>query len=84
MSDIEFEILDELYFVSSFEELLKNVSFGETELKEELQSLIKKGWVKGLDITSDDVVSDLEKINKNIYQYNYLATKEGLLAHNSR
>lgn len=84
MSEAEFDILDELYFVISFEELQEKVQMEEEVLKLELGNLIRKGWVRVLEKKSDNSVEDLHSFNKNYKFYNYLASKEGLLAHNSR
>lgn len=84
MTNLEFEILDELYFVSDFEALMKSVSVDESVLKDELEALLQKGWVKLLEKKSDNEISSLDSYNNNYKNYNYLATKEGLLAHNSR
>jgi hypothetical protein len=84
MTDLEFEILDELYFPVDFDYLQKNLSLNETELKTELGKLLEKGWVKMLEKQTDLESEGLELFDKNFKKYNYLATKAGLLAHNSR
>ena len=84
MTDLEFEILDELYFLVDFEYLQKNVSMDEAELKTELRKLLEKGWVKMLEKQTELESEGLELFDNNFKKYNYLATKAGLLAHNSR
>lgn len=83
VTDLEFEILDALYFTVSFKQLQKDVSTEERLLKDSIISLMEKGWVKCLDIASEDEV-DINKVNEGFNKFNFLATKEGLLAHNSR
>jgi hypothetical protein len=84
MTDSEFDIMDELYFISSFEELNKNILMEESELVNALHSLIKKGWVKCLEKETDQEFEIADNFKAEFKKYNYLATKAGLLAHNSR
>ena len=83
MTDQEFEILDELYFVQTFDALLNSTGFSEPELKRWLNHLIDKGWVKCLDTSTEKVLSDSLDFSNHYKNYRYLATKAGLLAHNS-
>lgn len=84
MSDLEFDVLDELYFPQSFEELSGTIQIKEGKLKEVLEKLVNKKWVKCFKSISEAL--PLEELDfENDYRgYHYLATKEGLLAHNSR
>lgn len=84
MTDIEFEILDSLYFLVSFEELKTELGYSEEILKKELLQLIKKGWVKFMEKITDREIDDLKEFEFHYNEYNYLATKEGLFAHNSK
>ncbi|MBX9852510.1 MAG: hypothetical protein K2X86_12235 [Cytophagaceae bacterium] len=84
MTDKEFEILDLLYFTVPFEELKKELDWNEADIIEELVKLIKKGWVKCLYKVTEEEVEDLSQFKTEYKNYNYLATKEGLFAHNSR
>ena len=83
MSDIEFDVLDELYFVTPFSKLMEELEMAEIELKECLFSLIDKKWVKCFKSMSEELTEDEVDFNGNYKSYAYLATKEGLLAHNS-
>lgn len=84
MSDREFDVLDELYFVTHFEELRKVTGLSSDDLWQTLVGLRKKGWLKIYKTVSEELSKiDLEAAND--YQtYYYLASKEGLLAHNGR
>ena len=84
MTDLEFDIMDELYFIISFEELMKNLSMEESELLNALHALIQKGWVKCLEKESDEEPETMDNFKAEFKKYNYLATKAGLLAHNSK
>jgi DNA-binding Lrp family transcriptional regulator len=84
MSDIEFDVLDELYFVASFSELQKRLTISELPLKQILQDLLYKGWIKCFEPNREEVITKEElDFDKNYQQYHYLATKEGLKAHNT-
>ncbi|MDB5272782.1 MAG: hypothetical protein JWO58_1149 [Chitinophagaceae bacterium] len=85
MTDQEFEVLDELYFVISFKELMRNLSWTEVELLPVLKSLLLKELVKCIDPESEEEIErsaiELEKRYQKIL---FLATKKGLMEHNSR
>ncbi len=84
MTDTEFEILDTLYFLISFEELKNELGYTEEVLKKELMQLIQKGWVKYMEKITDREIDDIKEFEFHYKKYNYLATKEGLFAHNSK
>jgi DNA-binding Lrp family transcriptional regulator len=83
MTDKEFEILDILYFTVPFEELQNELGWDEETVKSEVYKLIEKGWVKCLAKVSEEEVEDFSRFKNEYKNYNYLATKEGLFAHNS-
>ena len=83
MTDREFEIMDELYFVQTFDDLLKSTRLSEFELKEGLNQLIDKGWAKCLNSLTVEVAAEVTDFENKYKNYYYLATKAGLLAHNS-
>ena len=83
MSDLEFDVLDELYFITSFGQLCRTLPLAEEEVKEALRDLVAKGWVKCFDGDARELVSELNFDGQHA-QYHYLATKAGLFAHNSR
>lgn len=84
MTEIEYNILDELYFVCSFSDLKEKLRLSEGELKFNLLNLIDKGWLnyfQELDGIQNPSLADVSKALNNLY---FLASKEGLFAHNSR
>jgi DNA-binding MarR family transcriptional regulator len=83
MTDEEFDVLDELYFLQSFDDLAKSVNFSTKELKDILRALIKKGWLRFYVNPSDEISFEAKRFEKDYHKYYYLASKEGLLAHNS-
>lgn len=84
MSDAEFDVMDELYFVQPFNYLIEELEMPAIDLKDVLKSLIEKGWVKCLYNMNDEVFEDKLDIENEFQDYYYLATKTGLLAHNGR
>ena len=83
MTDIEYEILDELYFVNTFENLLKEIDIDESALLKELGQLISKEWVKCFINNNTEVKNDRVDLLNNRYKHLFLATKKGLMAHNA-
>ncbi|WP_017732897.1 hypothetical protein [Nafulsella turpanensis] len=84
MTDQEFDVMDELYFVQSFAELQQSCQLEAQELKQLLLSLIRKEWVRWMIDRADEAPSGETIQEEQMEQYYYLATKAGLLAHNSR
>ena len=83
MSDLEFDVLDELYFLIHFNELLTNTGLDDEDMKPVLAKLLRKGWLRCYiepeeEVNTQDI--DLEIKFRNYY---YLASKEGLVAHNN-
>lgn len=82
MTDLEYDILDELYFVISFDELMRQVAIEEADLRKGVFELFNKGWVR---VFSDpDETLDYENLTQELLSTSYLlASKAGLKAHNS-
>ncbi len=85
MSELEFDILDELYFIQSFEYIQKIIQIEEQILKKNLHNLFIKGWIKCFSSVSKEIILEKEfNFEADYKNYYYLATKQGLIAHNSR
>jgi uncharacterized protein YicC (UPF0701 family) len=84
MTELEFDVLDELYFVVSFHQLQEELEMNEQTLKEVLQSLFHKGWIKCFINISEEVVQEEIDFDNQYKTYFYLASKKGLLAHHGR
>ncbi|MEO1253985.1 MAG: hypothetical protein AAFY41_03730 [Bacteroidota bacterium] len=82
MSDEEFEVIDELYFVTSYQNLKSATDFDDDPLKSVLIELIKKGWVKIFKSVDYEVRLE-EVLVKDFDNCYFLASKKGLLEHNS-
>ncbi|MBS0000979.1 MAG: hypothetical protein KFF73_18490 [Cyclobacteriaceae bacterium] len=83
MSDLEFDVLDELYFVQPYEQLRSTLSWDDDMLRDTLEKLLDKGWIRCYINPSEEIFKvdiDFEISYRN---YFYLASKAGLFAHNS-
>ncbi|MBV6645671.1 MAG: transporter [Cyclobacteriaceae bacterium] len=83
MTDAEFDVLDELYFVTSFEELSSSSDLTTEVLIHTLWQLYEKGWVKIMSSVDEELESDQVDQGK-FFEYWFLASKKGLLAHNTK
>ena len=83
MTKQEFEILDELYFLISYPDLVERVEMPEENLREELGKMVQKEWVRCFRKVDEDVDWVDVDFENQFANYHYLASKAGLLAHNS-
>ena len=77
-------MLDELYFVVSFNELQTTLDLEADELKNVLQTLLRRDWVKCLSNQTDELSASEVNFEENYRDYFYLATKSGLLSHHGK
>ncbi|MBB6458984.1 helix-turn-helix domain-containing protein [Flammeovirga kamogawensis] len=84
MTEIQYKILDELYFVTSFSSLKEEVNIDTATLGIELKTLIQKEWVRCFSSPSDEIEIAIKDFDTNFTSYHYLASKKGLFAHNSQ
>ena len=84
LTDLEYRILDELYFVSSFPNLLHNVSEEKKSVIDSLRRLLENELVTQI---NPDAGAE-EKLEvpdfATLEQSYFVASKKGLLIHNSR
>nr|WKN35542.1 transporter [Tunicatimonas sp. TK19036] len=84
MTDLEYDVMDELYFVTPFNQLRSTLELEEQELRNILQSLLQKNWIKCYVDHTEEILPHEVDFTHHYQEYFYLATKEGLLAHNGR
>lgn len=85
MTPIQDDILDELYFVTGFRELQKALNLPDETLSQELQKLLAQEFVKCFYPDPDtEVTFSPATFEQEGRSYFFLASKKGLLAHNSR
>ena len=84
LTEQEFDILDELYFVISWHDLKEALRCDDSWLKDGLRTLLEKRFVQ--QFTYSEAHHDFVRLgapdSDHPEKYHYLATKEGLLAHN--
>ncbi|MEQ8583425.1 MAG: hypothetical protein RIC30_19840 [Marinoscillum sp.] len=83
MTDEEFDVLDELYFVTPFGALRETTGWTPAKLIPVLDSIYRKGWIKVMKTIDDELPEEQIDLNNHADEYFFLATKSGLLAHNS-
>lgn len=85
MTDSEFDVLDELYFVTSFRDLRLKTGLSAADLTQALRSLLEQGLVRSFWPDPDTELayeeSSFGALSQDCF---YLASKEGLLQHNTR
>ncbi len=83
MNDLEFDVLDELYFIKTFNEILVSTQLESKELRGILMKLFDQGWIRCYRSASDEVMPEDVDIELDYMKYFYLTSKAGLIAHNS-
>ena len=83
MTDQEFELLDELYFVISYQELKKNLAWDSNVLESNIKALVQKSWIKIMRNQDVEIEDKLALELTNFEACYFLATKEGLMKHNT-
>ncbi|RLD22699.1 MAG: hypothetical protein DRI71_07140 [Bacteroidetes bacterium] len=84
MSEAEYDIMDQLYFVTSYEDIKELSEVDESVITSVLWMFINKGWVKCFAGPENEIEVAEEEFKTNFVNYHYLASKQGLLAHNMR
>lgn len=82
MTEDEFDLLDELYFVQHFGYLKETLGWEEERLLTTLQSLYEKSFIKCLSAPDEEIFGKII-IHDQGNQLYYLATKKGLMEHNT-
>lgn len=84
MTDKEFDVLDELYFLTSFQELQENCGIPSDKLASLLWEMITKEWINCFKNYDQEFVPEKDEFQAQFGNYHYLASKKGLLKHNAR
>ena len=84
LTDLEYRILDELYFVSSFQTLLENFDEEKSLVFDSLKNLLENGLVIQMKYEGGRE-RKLEATDLTTLEHShFVASKKGLLIHNSR
>ena len=86
LTEIEYDVLNALYFVEPFDHILADCPYPETIVKDVLRQLITRKYVVPMRFDSEkqEYIRSFMYDGDDMRAYAYLATKEGLIAHNSR
>lgn len=86
LTDIEYDILNALYFVEPFQNILDECKAPEKIVADVLKQLIAKKFVSPMqfDEEKQEYVRTYFYDSDDMRAYHYLATKEGLMIHNSK
>ena len=85
VTDAEFDILDELYFVTPFAELARKTSQTPAELERHLRYMLEQGLVRSFWPDPDtELAFEESSFGAIVRDCFFLASKEGLLQHNTR
>ena len=83
MSDLEYDVLDELYFVQSYSQLRETLQWDDQMLKSTIESLLQKDWIRCYSSPTEELLGNDIDLETRFQSYYYLASKAGLFAHNS-
>ena len=83
MNDLEFDILDELYFIIPFQELFNKLQLEKSQLFDSLSILIRKGFVRCYKADLELEIHEIEFKLDKFEEYKFLASKKGLMEHNT-
>lgn len=85
MTDADYDLLDELYFVTTFAALQAKTGLPAAELREQLRTLLERGLIRSYWPDPDtELAYETTSFGAIAGDASYLASKEGLLAHNTR
>lgn len=86
LSNIEYDILSAVYFVESFDHILEECKESAAVVGDVIKQLIHKKYIVAMrwDEEKTEYVRSFIYDSDNMRAYHYLATKDGLVAHNTR
>lgn len=84
MTDLEYDIIDELYFVTGYQDLKETTELTDEELIVGLSGLVDKGFIRVFSEMDVEVEPQKVRIDQKLTDYLYLASKKGLKEHNLR
>jgi hypothetical protein len=82
MTDKQYTLLDELYFIQNVKSLHSELGWTKAEVEEVLLQLFENGWLTVL-LHEQFVEISKEELVEQIEQFGFIASKKGLFAHNS-
>ncbi|HLF34807.1 MAG TPA: hypothetical protein VI583_11240 [Cyclobacteriaceae bacterium] len=83
MTESEFDLLDEIYLMRSYDQLAGSLEWDDGKILATLESLFQKGWIRCYISPTEEVLQEEIDLRESYRKFLYLASKEGLKAHNS-
>ncbi len=83
MEDIFYDILEELYFIQTFDGIAEKLNLESNVLQRYLWKMYDSGLVKTMVNFDEEVEQNEEEFEQNFKKYHYIASKKGLMWHNS-
>jgi len=84
LTDIEYDIIDELYFVTSYADLKEESELSDEVLKKNLVTLIHQDFIRVYRDMDEELLPDEMDLESSYQSYYYLASKKGLFEHNTK
>ena len=86
LTQVEYDVLNELYFVETFDKILEEVNSPSNIVKDSLRFLIEHKFVTAMrwDESQNEYVRSNIYDGDNMHAYAYVATRKGLLEHYAR
>ena len=82
-TDNYYSIIDELYFIETFDKLKTETNIEENILKQCLWELISNDYVKIMHNYDEEISVAIEEFEEKFKIFHYIASKKGLKWHNS-
>jgi hypothetical protein len=83
MSDLEYDVLDELYFLQPYRNLRTSLQWDDQMLRNTIEKLLQKDWIRCYASPTEELFGEDIDLETGYQSYFYLASKSGLFAHNS-
>jgi predicted methyltransferase len=86
LTDIEYDVLNAVYFVEPFENIVNECNAPAPIVADVIKQLIHKKYIAAMqwDEEKNEYIRSYIYDTDNMKSFFYLATKDGLMAHNSR
>ena len=81
MTDPEYELMDEIYFVTPYSNLSRILGWEDSRILATLQTLCEKGWIRCFTTPTDELLPAEVDLDQYFKKYYYLASKSGMEAH---
>ena len=86
LTELEYSVLGAVYFVEPYDHILEECDASEKIVRDALRALIQRRYITAMkfDETAGEYVRSFIYDADDMRAFRYMATKDGLMAHNSR